>query len=108
LILGGGDDSALDRQIRQKCPHFRLAHVLWVPPNPSGDRAYHSMRATGCRTTMEQNKPPNPLQIRLLRPPRQVLEAHDFPALVQEFQLGIGQKPFLWVIKILMWIAHNI
>jgi len=58
--------------------------------------------------SMKQNKPANPLQIRFLRAPRQVLEPHDFPALIEEFQFRVGQKPFRWTIRTLMRIAHNI
>jgi hypothetical protein len=51
---------------------------------------------------MKQNKPSNPLKIRFLRPPRELFEPHHFPALIQEFQLGIGQKRFLWPIRVLL------
>ena len=46
---------------------------------------------------VKHNEPLDPLQIRLLRAQRQPVEPHDLPALLQEFELGIGHQPFQWL-----------
>jgi hypothetical protein len=41
---------------------------------------------------MKNQKPLDPLQIRLLRQQRQPVKPHHLPALLHEFELGIGRE----------------
>ena len=42
----------------------------------------------------KHQKPLDPLQIRLLRAQRQPVKPRHLPALLHEFELGIGRQPF--------------
>jgi hypothetical protein len=64
--------------MRQKRFYLRLAQVFGMP------------------FALKENKPFDPLQIRLLCAQRQPVEPHDFPALLHEFELGITHQPFPW------------
>jgi hypothetical protein len=64
--------------MRQKRLHLRLSHLLGMP------------------LAVEKNIPLDPLQIRLLRPQRQPVKPHHFPALLHKFELRIGHLPFQW------------